>query len=48
MTTDSRFEPVTNAVNLCIDMQNFVARGGIWENPWMERVLPVIVEMTAR
>jgi hypothetical protein len=26
MTTDSRFEPITNAVNLGIDMQNFVAR----------------------
>jgi nicotinamidase-related amidase len=46
MATD--IEPITNAVHLCIDMQNIFARGGIWENPWMERVLPVIVEVSAR
>jgi nicotinamidase-related amidase len=41
-------EPITSAVHLCIDMQNIFARGGIWETPWMERVLPAIVDITAR
>jgi len=43
-----RFEPVADAVHLAIDMQNMFARGGIWETPWMERVLPAIVGITAR
>jgi nicotinamidase-related amidase len=29
-------------------MQNIFARGGVWETPWMERVLPVIVEIAGR
>jgi nicotinamidase-related amidase len=29
-------------------MQNIFARGGIWETPWMDRVLPAIVDITAR
>src|SRR5436305_282535 len=41
-------EPITGAVHLCIYMQNIFARGGIWETPWMERVLPAIVDITAR
>jgi nicotinamidase-related amidase len=41
-------EPITDAVHLCIDMQNIFARGGIWETPWMERVLPAIVDVCAR
>jgi nicotinamidase-related amidase len=41
-------EPITNAVHLAIDMQNIFARGGVWETPWMERVLPSIVDITAR
>ena len=41
-------EPVSNAVHLCIDMQNIFARGNIWETPWMERVLPVIADIAAR
>jgi nicotinamidase-related amidase len=43
----TRIEPITNAVHLCIDMQNIFAKGGVWETPWMERVLPAIVELTA-
>jgi nicotinamidase-related amidase len=43
-----RFEPIADAVHLVIDMQNIFARGGIWETPWMERVLPTIVGITAR
>ena len=41
-------EPIADAVHLCIDMQNLFARGGVWETPWMERVLPVIVEIAGR
>jgi len=41
-------EPITDAVHLAVDMQNIFARGGVWETPWMERVLPVIVEIAAR
>jgi nicotinamidase-related amidase len=48
MAETKRLEPVTNAVHLCIDMQNIFARGGIWETPWMEWVLPAIVDITAR
>ncbi len=36
-------EPITNAVHLCIDMQNIFGAGGIWPTPWMERVLPMVV-----
>lgn len=37
--------PIENAVHLCVDMQRIFARGGIWETPWMERVLPTIVDV---
>jgi nicotinamidase-related amidase len=40
--------PIDNAVHLCVDMQRIFARGGIWETPWMERVLPTIVELARR
>jgi nicotinamidase-related amidase len=40
--------PVDNAVHLCVDMQRIFARGGLWETPWMERVLPAIVALVAR
>jgi nicotinamidase-related amidase len=43
----TQIEPIANAVHLCIDMQNIFARGGLWETPWMERVLPAIVTLTA-
>ena len=41
-------EGIRDAVHLCIDMQNIFARGGVWETPWMERVLPVIADLCAR
>src|SRR3954463_11176317 len=41
-------EPITDAVPLAIDMQNIFARGGVWETPWMERVLPSIADIAAR
>jgi nicotinamidase-related amidase len=28
-------------------MQRIFARGGLWETPWMERVLPAIVSLCA-
>lgn len=34
---------IRNAVHLCVDMQRIFARGGMWETPWMERVMPGIV-----
>jgi nicotinamidase-related amidase len=43
MALPQSFEPISNAVHLSIDMQNLFASGGIWQTPWMERVLPVIV-----
>src|ERR1700704_3115807 len=48
MADAKRPEPIVNGVHLCIDMQNIFFRGGIWETPWMERVLPAIVDITAR
>jgi len=40
--------PIKNAVHLCVDMQNIFTRGSIWETPWMERVLPKVVDISAR
>ena len=48
MAETTRPEPISDAVHLCIDMQNIFGRGGIWETPWMERVLPAIVDLTDR
>jgi len=39
--------PIGNAVHLCVDMQRIFARGGLWETPWMERVLPTIAGVVA-
>jgi nicotinamidase-related amidase len=41
-------QPIDNPVHLCVDMQRIFARGGIWETPWMARVIPTIVEITER
>jgi len=40
--------PIENAVHLCVDMQRIFARGGIWETPWMDRVLPTIIDIAGR
>lgn len=40
--------PLKDAVHLCTDMQRIFAPGGLWQTPWMERVLPVIVAIAAR
>ncbi len=39
---------ISDAAHLCIDMQNILAKGGVWETPWMERVLPIISAICAR
>jgi nicotinamidase-related amidase len=44
---DRAVEPISGAVHLCVDMQRIFARGGLWETPWMERVLPEIVSLCA-
>jgi nicotinamidase-related amidase len=38
---------IEDAVHLCVDMQRLFARGGLWETPWMERVLPSIAATVA-
>lgn len=39
---------ISDAAHLCIDMQNIFAKGGVWETPWMERVLPIASGICAR
>src|SRR5438309_11865416 len=41
-------EPGANAVHLCVDMQNLFGPGGPWGTPWMDKVLPAVVEIVAR
>lgn len=36
----------SNAVHLCIDMQNLFTSGAPWATPWMERVVPQTVALT--
>jgi nicotinamidase-related amidase len=37
-----------DAVHLCIDMQRIFSDTGPWPTPWMERVLPNVVELVRR
>jgi nicotinamidase-related amidase len=37
-----------DTVHLCIDMQRIFGPGGVWETPWMERVLPNVVRIVER
>ncbi len=39
---------IRHAVHLCIDMQNIFAPGGLWETPWMEKVLPTVAAIVSR
>jgi nicotinamidase-related amidase len=41
-------EEIVRAIHLCVDMQNIFGKGGIWETPWMEKVLPTIEGVVAR
>ena len=43
------FGPLTaRTIHLCIDMQNMFAEPTQWHTPWMQRVLPVVEEITRR
>lgn len=35
-------------VHLCIDMQRIFSTDGLWAAPWMNRVLPVVVEIATQ
>ncbi|WP_187972941.1 cysteine hydrolase family protein [Aquibium microcysteis] len=37
-----------NCLHVCIDMQAIFMPGAPWGNPWMERVLPAVEELSAR
>ena len=39
--------PIQDAVHLCVDMQRIFSKGGLWQTPWMERVLPTIAAVAA-
>jgi nicotinamidase-related amidase len=39
---------IVQAAHLCVDMQNIFAKGGLWETPWMEKVLPTIDAIASR
>jgi nicotinamidase-related amidase len=39
--------PGDSTVHLCVDMQRMFAEGTEWKMPWLERVLPNIVSITA-
>jgi len=41
--------PLTErSVHLCVDMQRIFSAEGLWPAPWMNRVLPVVVELASR
>jgi nicotinamidase-related amidase len=43
------FGPIApTAVHLCVDMQRMFREETPWQTPWMERVLPVVVEISKR
>lgn len=48
MSCLSAMTPLNNAVHLCIDMQRIFGKGGVWQTPWMERVLPVVAQIAER
>ncbi len=35
----------SQAVHLCIDMQRIFSSEGPWPTPWMERVLPNVIDL---
>jgi nicotinamidase-related amidase len=41
-------QTIENAIHLCVDMQRIFRKGGLWETPWMERVLPTVAEIASR
>ncbi|MCP3395494.1 cysteine hydrolase [Bradyrhizobium sp. CCGB12] len=39
--------PGADAIHICVDMQRMFAEGTDWKMPWLPRVLPNVVEITA-
>ncbi|MET3997114.1 hypothetical protein ABID65_008794 [Bradyrhizobium sp. S3.9.2] len=39
--------PGENAVHICVDMQRMFAESTEWKMPWLPRVLPNVVSVTA-
>jgi nicotinamidase-related amidase len=39
--------PGQNSIHICVDMQRMFAEDTEWKMPWLERVLPSIVEISA-
>jgi nicotinamidase-related amidase len=39
---------VNSTVHLCLDMQVMFGPGGVWPTPWMQRVLPRVVQLAER
>ncbi|MBV8697838.1 MAG: cysteine hydrolase [Bradyrhizobium sp.] len=39
--------PGEHALHLCVDMQRMFAEGTEWKMPWLERVLPNIIDITS-
>ena len=37
-----------NSLHICVDMQGLFAPGGPWAVPWLENVLPAIIELVAK
>lgn len=42
-----RWRPTARTLHLCLDMQGLFAPGGPWPTPWMDAVLPAILQITA-
>ena len=45
---DLKTPPGPNSVHLCLDMQRLFGSQGPWPTPWMERVLPTVVNIVER
>jgi nicotinamidase-related amidase len=43
-----RYPLTPRTVHLCVDMQRLFSADGPWPNPWMERVLPIVVNIAER
>jgi len=48
LANDLHPEPLTpRTVHLCVDMQRLFSRDGPWPTPWMDRVLPVVIDLAS-
>ena len=49
MANDLHPAPLTpRTVHLCVDMQRLFSTEGPWPTPWMDRVLPVVIDLASR